>query len=108
MFVFISSIHRKSCVGLEYIATGEEVFGMNGEEDIPLEDEESNEASFTRSGLHKVLKEATGIAQRKFFIISEERLQDLALQARPTCSICQKAVRVEVTASGTSPHISWV
>ena len=63
---------------------------------------------FTADGLHKVMKDPTGLEKSKFYIISHARLVDLALQVCASCSMCHLPVHVDITSRGTSPHISWV
>ena len=64
------------------MSTAEEVFGREYDE-IP--EARQDEVSFTRSGLHKVLNDASGVEKSKLFIMSEARLVDLALEARGSC-----------------------
>ena len=68
------------------------MFGRGDDDDISPEEEIPDEVLFTQSWLQS--------------IISEKRLIELALEARPSCDVCHQAVHVNVTAFRTSPHIS--
>ena len=100
---------RKNCEGLTVISPNEEVhgqdqFGLDGGIHVPGE----YEASFSKTGLHRILSDPTGSESTPLYIITETRLKDLAHEARSNCDRCSQPLDVSIAASGSSAHITWV
>ncbi|XP_033633448.1 uncharacterized protein LOC117294995 isoform X1 [Asterias rubens] len=95
--------NRKSSIGLPYVTKSRE------EQDITKDHSHSEEgdSSSSRPGLHRELESPKGAEKTRFFIISETRMRDLAMEARPYCTTCQQPVEVDVMPNGTSAHVSW-
>ncbi|XP_011682455.2 uncharacterized protein LOC105446831 [Strongylocentrotus purpuratus] len=92
----------EDCRGLEAVGPENDVLGevTDGQGDMTSE--------FTRSGLHKKIGAEEG-EEMELYIISKERLVDLATKAKSRCQRCGSSVQVAVRhANGSAAHVDWV